>query len=131
MKLPKVVKVDFEYFKNCCEYWIEFFGLKAWCVSYLWEEQDITDPEPSQAWVDGDSLNHMATISFNKFWIDDISLYTKENINFIAFHEVCEILLFRLFDLGTSRYEVTSNEMLNARHEICHLLENSVYKNFK
>jgi len=128
--MKKLLKSDFEYFKTCCEKWADFFGLKSWCISYIWEEQDALE-ESSQAWVIADYLNHMATIYFNKEWIDDESLFTKKNIDFIAFHEICEVILYRLGDLALDRFNVTEDSLLQARHEICHILENSIFATYK
>jgi hypothetical protein len=129
--MKKVLKADFDYFQKCCEKWVDFFGLKTWCISYIWEDQDDILSDPAQAWVQADYINHMATVYFNRYWTDDESFYTKQNLDFIAFHEICEVMLYRLFDLATERFGVTEDELLQARHEICHVLENAIFKNFK
>lgn len=126
----KTSKEDFKIFKLECEKWIEFYGINGWMISFMHKNQDI-DEEPHIAWIEADTRNMTATFYLNKEWVDDIDFYGKKEIRFVAFHEVCELLLTKLDDLANERFEVTPQKVLEARHEIIHYLENSVYKKLK
>ncbi len=119
----KTKKADFKLFKKECEKWIEFFGLKQYSINYKHEEK-----EGGLALSRIDSSSGMwATLTLNKDW-GRFEINNKE-IKTCAFHEVCHVLLERLFYCGTCRY-TTYEEMTHNLESTIKTLENSVFKQF-
>lgn len=119
----KTTNEDFSLFKTECLKWIDFYGLTDWMVGFL----HIKDGD-TLAWVELDYDNSVATVYFNKEWIDNKVFYNEEEIKLIAFHEVCEILVAQLDNCARSRFGITDEKLLQERHRLIHILENSVYK---
>lgn len=119
----KTTKEDFEIFKVECKKWINFFGLTDWMIGFL----HVKDGE-SLAWVELDNDNSVATVYFNKEWIDNKVFYKEDEVRLIAFHEICEILLAGLDFYTRERFNVSEDGLLQARHKLIHILENSVYE---
>lgn len=120
-KSYKTTEEDFELFKSECQKWIDFFGLKSWEVFH--SHQNLND---NAAWcLFNDLKERLVRIGLAVNWDDTEP--TKHAVRLAAFHEVCEVLIFRLFDLAISRYS-TEDQLLEARHELIRTLENCVFK---
>lgn len=67
----------------------------------------------------------MITIAYSENWLFDEDTDKKE-ISLVAFHEVCEALLWEINSLATSRF-IEKREIPNAIHRIIRRMENIVY----
>ncbi len=123
----KTTKKDFQIYQEEANKWIEFFGLKDWCITFQHKEQDDLLSENS-GWAEVDVDSHMACISLNKTWIDDKELHTEESIRFIAFHEASEVLLAEMDYLARQRFNLDEKTIDTVRHAVIHRLENSLYR---
>ena len=111
---------QFELFKEECEKWIKFFGLKGWRVDY--RHGKTTDG--ARADVGANVVARVATIRLAKKW--RTGKPTNDKVKKSAFHEVCELLLFRLKYLAMDRC-TNDDEIAEESHCIIRMLENSVY----
>jgi len=121
----KVSKEFFNLFKEECYKWIKFFGLNNWCITFL-QDKNITSD--TNAWVEIDNDNNMAAIYLNSEWVDNKEFLNDYSIKLIAFHEVCEVLLANMDFTARSRYNISEENIDKARHEVIHILENSIFK---
>ena len=117
--MPKTTAADFDLFKRECEYWIEWFGINSWHVSY--EHKNIND---TQALLDYDTMNRSAEIVLATKLPTNV--HNDEYIKRTAFHEVAELLTCRLSTIAG--WIGNKDFVLDRQHEIIHILENSVYK---
>ncbi len=120
----KITAKQFETFKNECERWIEFFGL----LDNEWHFVHKEDKE-NRACFYTDWAARINTIKLSTEWNCDTKV-TKDELSFVAFHEVVECGL-----IGELRrmagYTFNESEVDRASHEIVRRLENSVYKKLK
>jgi len=111
----KTTKKDFEVFKKESLYWIDYFGLKDWRVGFSHKDLDGAEAQ---------CLAHVGdrncTLSL------DVEVEDRSKIKQWAFHEVCELLLFKASDLITATY--SNWERSNIIHDVIIRLENSVFK---
>lgn len=114
---------DFELFKTECLKWIEIFGLKGWKVGF---EHKETNDAYAHVKVDGIVDRFVIFVLNSKPDETDLHYDVKKT----AFHEVCELLLWRMEYIGTCRY-VQPEELPEERHNIIRILENSFYKMYK
>lgn len=119
--MAKTTKKDFELFKETCEFYIEFFGLKDW--RFYYEHIELTD---SFAQVSYNFVGKCCTVAFNKKLPDRYEVIEERKIRESAFHEVCEILLAEM----TNKLEWNFNEqeVQTMAHSVIRRLENSVFK---
>lgn len=113
-----------KYFKQCVYKWIKYFELTDFEI-YI-DETNIDDCRASCHWHHLDEGAQQLTILFSKQWIKN--KYTcKEEIETVAFHEVCECLLSEINQLCRERF-VQRREVTTAIHRIIRRLENSILK---
>ncbi len=117
----KTTKRHFELFKKECTKWIVIFGLVGWEIAY--KHIKLTGV---LACCEADIEGRWATISLADDWGDHDSL-NDEEVKVTAFHEVCELLLWRLRHLGTDRY-IRMGEMMEEIHAVIRTLENVIYR---
>lgn len=111
----------FEIFKAECEYWIERLGLQGWHVTY--KQKELREPD----WLaecNAGLCSRAANISLNTFWNREV---TEEILKRYAFHEVGELLLWRVEEVGMARF-ISPDEMREAIHEVIRTLENCLWK---
>lgn len=110
----------FEIFKAECEKWLTFFGLKGWSVIFLHEKLG----GEYRASCSVDIAGRIATIrlAIDYSWVP----VTCHDVRQSAFHEVCELLLYRLRYIGECRY-LQPEEIPEEVHNIIRILENSVF----
>ena len=116
----KTTKKQFEEFKEECEKWIEFFGLRDWHIDICHEDIGKNAIARCGRLYE----DKLAEISYNLNMDDDIRYSIKET----AFHEVCHVLLGE-FALLAQDPKAREEELENAEHTIVQKLVNSVYKN--
>ncbi|KKL68772.1 hypothetical protein LCGC14_2121660 [marine sediment metagenome] len=121
--MPKTTIKDFELFKQECQKWINYFGLKEWRVDYAHDSLS----ENTVAELAWDMSNMTALISLNV--VMDKDSYC--NILPISpFHEICELLLTKLRTSGKSRF-LNPDEIEEHNHEIVRILENTIFRDIK
>jgi hypothetical protein len=119
----KLKDTDFDIFKSECLKWIEFFGLKGWDV-YFDEDAKCEDGNMAETCIGPLSARN---VTFHFKGSDNPAF---NNPGRSAFHEVCEILLYRLHCLAESRF-ISVSEVDEAVHDIIRILENTVYEKLK
>jgi len=120
----KTTKAQFKLFRAEAEKWIDFFGLADWDVTFLHNEIDDGRAETS-----ADELNSLANITLAKeFQVQPGGEISESEIKQCAFHEACELLLFRLRILSTRR-STRVEEVMREMHRVINILENTIFKN--
>ena len=121
----------FEIFKNEAEKWIVFFSLLDWAV-YFFHEDNATSG-PCRAWSATVQEGKAASLGLSLNWNDDNDdvIITDYDVKKSAFHEVCELLLRKLWKLADTRYGVTESDVEEELHSVIRRLENSVWKGQK
>ena len=122
--MVNVTKENFELFKKECTKWINYFGLKDWQVHYTHAKI-----ERSRAQCCFNCVGRIATMTLNTKW-DEINkdFVNDNNIKKTAFHEVCELMLGRLNDMVSQRYELSELDVEEEIHRIIRILENTVFE---
>jgi len=120
----KTTKADFEYFKKCCQKWIDFWGLYQFNFEYFHEDRDET--VPARASYESYHSSQGINIYLSTDW--EVSI-TKEKIDLCAFHEITELLLVPL--RAKAFYSFAHQEIEHDTHEIIRRLENCVFKRLK
>ncbi len=112
----KTTKKHFRMFKRECERWIAIFGLKGWEVVYFHED----DEEEGRGWASYKVTGRVCSMGLARTWKGVRP--TKHGVRFVAFHEVCELLLARL--MTEAKYRFTSEEVVDeTAHEVIRVLE--------
>jgi hypothetical protein len=114
---------DFDIFKTECLKWIEFFGLKDWVVYF--DDNAKCEPDNMAETCYGPLTSRNVTFHFQG---SDNPVFNDPKRD--AFHEVCELLLYRLHCLAEYRF-VSASEIDEAVHEIINILQNTVYEKLK
>lgn len=83
----KTTTEDFEYFKKCCNYWMERLELNEWKIKY---DQDM-NYEKSIAEYEICYVDRQVTF---KLALENTEPLDKKTIIFAAFHEVVHCLLY-------------------------------------
>ncbi len=119
----------FKVFKEEVDYWIKFFGLSNWYIRTVFrsgEDEFFPFEIERDAWSIINHKDHMALICLNKRNLNIKELETEYEIREIAFHEVCEVLLYPLSLLAEDTY--SESVIVKNTHIIINHLENSVFK---
>ena len=109
---------DFNYFKECCESYIELFGLKGWKVEYLHSELDLE--VYAQCYFAAEPRN--ATISLNTIWEPGIS---DEQLKKIALHEALHVFFGSYTSCAIDRF-ISEKEIFEKEHEMIQTLINVI-----
>lgn len=115
MKGIKTTLKQFETFKKECEYYQHKWKLDDWKISYAVE--DLRGRGECTRTLDG----CMVTISFCKYYTDQINLLNDDEIKEIAKHEMLHVLLGRLGSLAYTRF-TNADEIQEAEHALLHKL---------
>jgi len=117
----KTTEKHFHIFKRECSKWICEFGLKGWEVVYFHED----DEEEGRGWASYKVTGRVCTMGLARTWKGMCP--TKQRVRFVAFHEVCELLLARL--MTEAKYRFTSEEVVDeTAHEIIRVLEKVLWE---
>ncbi len=115
----KTSKEDFEYFKKCCQKYIEQLGLKDFKIYY-----EHSDAQPTAyAFISPDVSAGQATIGLSISFNDH--KVSKSHLDYCAKHEVLHLLLADLVNVGNLR-QSTAEDFTRAQHAIIRRLENWV-----
>ncbi len=118
----KTTTKDFKLFKQECQKWIDYFGLKDWSVIYSHEETE-NDRANAEYWASSEDC--LIQIIFGK------EIGNKDKVKVSGFHEVTEgMLLSRLITLAKSKHATTSEIEIEV-HSIVRTLKNTVFKDVK
>lgn len=124
------MRLKFESFKYEAKYWIKKFGLFDWNWSFTQEDppekllKRYESPE-FLGWYEASAVDRVARLGLNK----DISDERDYNIAKAAFHEVCEILLFDMEDIGLfDAAPSTKTGMEIRKHAVIRRLEHVLFK---
>ena len=119
----KVSRQDFEYFKERVRYWLRYFQLGDWDV-------DITNIEDTSGAHGGcwsEYRQRQAIININTEFEPTGAKSWTEEVDHVAFHEACELLLAELRYAGTNRH--CTEEMLeSAIHGVISRLTNTILR---
>lgn len=115
-------KSQFSIFKSEAEYWLNYFGLTDWGVTF--ETEPLTDTVAE---------TRFQFVAKRVLIVLNSDCSSDDDIKQTAFHEVCEVLLGNLYYQAeracTSDYQ---REMIAmAGHDIIRRLENTVYRDMK
>lgn len=118
----KTTKKDFKLFKKECRKWIKFFGLKGWDIAYEHYDKNVNH---RTAEVEFNPQGQRAWVRLGKEIYE--SEYSDENIKMSAFHEICHLVLAKMWTCANSRY-LNPDELETAEHEVINTLQNTVFK---
>lgn len=125
MKKITTVK-DFELFKKECEYWIDYFGLKGWFISYEHSQREPNNAATIYYKTEARDVIIILTKKWDDFDIQKIEPEIKK----IAFHEVCHLLLANLSVMAHDEAtNLQKSEIRGYEHEIIAVLEKTIYNN--
>lgn len=116
------MKDNEKYFTKCVHKWVKYFGLADYEVSI--HGSDRNEIRGSCNWHPIDDSAQMLSICYGKGWLKKKNLKDQE-INRVAFHEVCEGMLSKLNQLCHERF-IQKREIQTAVHEVVRRLENAI-----
>jgi hypothetical protein len=91
-KSNKTTEKDFQVFKKECEYWIKYFGMYEYCVTFFHVKREGL----AATQVNNDRSEHMAQMILSTHWgFDEVS---HKMLCRSAFHEALELLTWELGD---------------------------------
>jgi hypothetical protein len=126
-KMTKQQKISF--FKAEVKRFIKYFGLYDYEI--IFDEQKNEDARATTYFYYYDDRNNAdaqnVDVCWSKEWIE--SNLTKKEISKTAFHEVLEIMLYKLQELARCRnIIVTKLEVKQEKHRIIRILENTIFE---
>jgi len=116
----KITPRHFSKFKKFCLKWQRYFNLLSWEITIHDPEKD--DDNRAETYIN--PQGRIADIYISTQW--DHCKPTDEALELVAFHEMCEVLLFPLGLLGT--YYCNKNMVEKETHIIIKVLENTILK---
>lgn len=119
-EINKTTENDFKLLEKEGKKWIAFFGLKGWEINFLHKNDDLD----SLGYTKFNYTNRIADVVLCKDW--GKRKVTEKEIKKTAFHEICEVLMYRLRYIAESRFitDVETNEEI---HNIIRILENTIF----
>jgi hypothetical protein len=111
---------DFRSFIDECEYWIDRYGLRGWETKYSHE-----CTEGYYATTSWDSESRHVTFNISTI-VPDIE-YTPYDIALSAFHEVTELLMYKIH-MYSQEYDIKPERTIEDVHEIIRILENTFFR---
>lgn len=118
-KYHSTTQADFEIFSKSMYKYVDLFGLKSWEVSVSHNDKHIDN----RATCEADLSARHATITLTKSKWGYVP--SEREIKLVAFHEVCELLLWSLVQYAEARKP--EGDIQSITHEIIHTLENSLF----
>ncbi len=121
----KITTEDFRYFEKKVRYWLKYFQLGDWAVDVVnMEEPDGVDGSCKSIFRQRNAAINIST---------DIGVFTESEeakrveIDTIAFHESCELLLAELRHAATDRHS-TEETIEAAIHGVISRLTNTIFR---
>ena len=122
--MSRTTKPQFELFKKECQFWLDFFGLKGWCVEYGHEKYD--EGRASCGWkISGRIAYIRLSTDWEEYRKEPIS---EKEIRRCAFHEVCELFLSRITMMAKNRIANQEDLVEEETHNLIRVLENTIFK---
>lgn len=118
-KSHKTTEADFEIFKAGVFRYMALFGLKGWEVDVRHNDKHIEN----RATCEADLSARHVTITLTKSKWSYVP--SERELKLVAFHEVCELLLWSLVQYAEARKP--DGDLNSITHEIIHTLENSLF----
>jgi len=115
----KTSQEDFETFKEELTYWLGFFGLKTWEVSFYWNDKHIDNRATTEPEVGPRLCKFILTKSKWSYAPDETE------IRRLAFHECCELLIAEMAHWAEERNPEGSWDDIS--HRFIRIMENSVF----
>lgn len=123
----KTTKKQFEIFKEECEKWVDYFGLKNWQIYY--RHVKVEDCRANCAF---NCVGGIATLTLNTDWNEMSDDFVNDDaVRKSAFHEVCELLFGRINDMVGQRWGLIEADAEEEIHRLIRILENVIFKNEK
>ena len=94
----KVTEEHLEYFSQCCDEFIELFGLKDWNIHC--SMADTCNIAETVRNVRG----HIASVFLCKEWDDTVVALDRPRLRSSALHEICHVVLARMSYYGKDRF---------------------------
>jgi len=123
--LRELKKTEIEYFKRCAKYWYNYFHMTNWCL----QVECLNLEEPAFAMFQGSIPDMHGVITLNQSW--PIHMISNLELDRVAFHEVCEMLIYPLTVISEQRFNVIPEGITREVHSIIRVLENTVFKHGK
>lgn len=118
----QTTKSDFDYFCKRARYWIKYFGLLEWDIDFFFNKNE-EDQGEELAYCIANLEGRAATLGLCHAWQE--TKPNRKQLNLVAFHEVCELLLSPINILSKARF-ITESRIDEARHSIIRRLENTI-----
>jgi len=116
----KLTKAHFKKYVKYVKKWIKYWGISEYAIHVIFEEI-----EDGYGMCAVDDAGGIGIIGLNPIW-DVYRKPTDENLDLVAFHEVCELLLARMWHLALEG-EANDKEVMIERHKIIRRMEHSVF----
>ncbi len=110
--MPKVTQKQFQFFKDCCQKYINRFNLNNWDVYYKLEKL-----EGNRSEIGFKLGGYVATIFLDAGWSSKISPLNNIELRKCALHEIIHLLLARLSTNANERF-VQEADVKEAEEEI-------------
>ena len=113
------MRTNKRHFKQFCKSflkYLDFFGVTGWEVLFY---HDDPDDEDIDAYVRANIQNRTILVGLYK----EIS---REDVDFLAFHEAAEVFLYKLRYLADSRY-IVKDEIDEEVHNLIRVLESRFF----
>lgn len=122
--MAKKEKSWFPLFEKECSYWLSYFGMFDWRVSF---HEDAL-PSGNVAETRMEHVAKVAYIMWNTAYPYEVN--DEESVKRTAFHEACELLLGSLYHQATVNgvTDYHDDMISKAGHDIIRRLENTVYR---
>ena len=118
----QLTEQDYEKFCIFSKAWKEFFGLNNWNIQIHFDDTENEDNYLAYTTFVAD--NHRADIYLVSEWREEV---TDEELNDIAFHEICEVLLARVRYLAEKRH-IREGEVESEIHGVIRILEATILR---
>jgi len=118
---------DFELFKEECKRWVEYFGMLGWQVQFQ-HGSDEDEDNRAMCGVSNPISSRLSSMVLCKDWGEDE--VSPEAVKMCGFHEVMELMLYRLALLAL-QYGAPEDRVIDETHHIIRTLENTIFQDVK
>lgn len=120
----RLTEEDYEKFCVFSKAWKDFFGLNNWNIQIHFDDTENEDNYLAYTIFVAD--NHRADIYLMGEWRNGEEV-TDEELNNVAFHEMCEVLFARVRYLAEKRH-IREGEVDSEIHGIIRILEATILR---
>ena len=113
---------DYRIFCEFSKIWKEFFGLNNWDIHVHFDDTENENNYLASTTFVAD--NRRADIYLMREWEGEV---TDEDLNDVAFHEICEVLFARVRYLAEKRH-IREGEVDSEIHGIIRILEATILR---